>query len=411
MGMGVVCVTLIIVVMMYFDKYRGVASGLKFAGYTLASLLFPKILTSLRDAYGFRGTLLVYASLTMNVTALTLLLKEPPWQLKGRKKDTNAPAPDGRNIFWISPTASHDAASTPVRGQDSVSSKAAGSGTSCAETGNTRIPSGVGETHNACKWTKKSEAPATRCNSGNEYPARNRKNTNPVRTWLLGFRHSGGQATANHVMTTENRNKERRPESVNQVARSTEAKEYTMHKRRSPCSLFGEIGNLLAKPRFYVCVLAVVAIDYTVAIFPATIVDYALDKGASRSHADLSVTYCSPAELCGRIVLPLIGDSKMVSRAALVSASFFLLAVTMLALPTTPSFLAYILVCACMTMLIACLVSMKPVVIADYFGIESVATSWGFAGVTLIPLHLCSPYIIGKLSFEGAVFFIVYCAI
>ncbi|KAH7959737.1 hypothetical protein HPB49_013347 [Dermacentor silvarum] len=89
-GVGVVCVTLIIVVMMYFDKYRGVASGLKFAGYSMASLLFPTILTSLKAAYGFRGSMLVYAAITMNVTALTLLLKEPPWQINARKGKTEA---------------------------------------------------------------------------------------------------------------------------------------------------------------------------------------------------------------------------------------------------------------------------------------------------------------------------------
>ncbi|KAH8039009.1 hypothetical protein HPB51_004829 [Rhipicephalus microplus] len=78
-GVGVVCLTLIVVVMMYFDKYRGIASGMKFAGYSLSSLLYPVILTSLKDAYGFRGALLICAALTMNVTALSLLLKEPPW--------------------------------------------------------------------------------------------------------------------------------------------------------------------------------------------------------------------------------------------------------------------------------------------------------------------------------------------
>ncbi|KAL1427028.1 hypothetical protein MTO96_017774 [Rhipicephalus appendiculatus] len=135
--------------------------------------------------------------------------------------------------------------------------------------------------------------------------------------------------------------------------------------------------------------------DYTMAVFPATIVDYALDKGAARSHAYLCVTYCSPAELFGRIVLPLIGDCKVLSRTTLVAASFVLLAVTMVVLPTTASFLAYILVCACATMLLACLLAMKPVVIADYFGIENLATSWGLGGVTLLPLLLCSPYIIG----------------
>ncbi|XP_075539892.1 uncharacterized protein LOC142574759 [Dermacentor variabilis] len=195
--------------MMHFDKYRGVASGLKFTGYTLASLLFPTILTSLKDAYGFRGSMHVYAAIAMNVTALTLLLKEPPWEINAR--------------------------------------------------------------------------------------------------------------------------------------------------------------NL-------------VVMDYTMAVFPATIVDYALDNGSSRSHANISVTYCSPAELFGRIVLPLIGDCRFVSRTTLVSASFFLLAAAMLSPPATPSFLAYILVCACATMFTACLLALKPVVVADYFGIESVATSWGFAG-------------------------------
>ncbi|KAH7959735.1 hypothetical protein HPB49_013345 [Dermacentor silvarum] len=194
----------------------------------------------------------------------------------------------------------------------------------------------------------------------------------------------------------EDGNKGKRKASiVNEDKASNEGNQFTTQKPKHSCSSFAEIGNLLSKPRFYACVLAVVAMDYTMVIFPATIVDYALDKGSSRRDADLSVTYCSPAELFGHIVLPLISDCRIVSRTTLVSACFFLLAATMLALPATPSFLAYILVCACVTMFTACLIAMKPVVIADYFGIESVATSWGFAGVTLLPLLLCSPYIIG----------------
>ncbi|KAH7959622.1 hypothetical protein HPB49_012544 [Dermacentor silvarum] len=260
-GLGVVCVTLILVVMMYFDKYRGMASGLKFAGYSLCSLLYPIILTSLKDAYGFRGALLVCAALTMNVTALSLLLKEPPWHDRERNsKHANMPL--------------------------------------VAQNGDTST----------------------------------------------------------------------------------------------------DIDTLAGEP--------VVAIDYTVAVFPATIVDYALDKGSARSQADLSVSYCAPAELMGRVALPLIADSGLVSRTTLVSVNFFLLAGTFLALPATCSFLSYILVCACATMFSGCLMSMKPVVIADYFGIDAVATAWGFAGVTLLPLLLCSPTITGyfrdtKGSYDG----------
>ncbi|KAH7957055.1 hypothetical protein HPB52_014769 [Rhipicephalus sanguineus] len=268
-GVGVVCVTLVIVVMMHFDKYRGVASGMKYAGYTLASLLFPKILTSLRDAYGFRGCMLVYAALTMNVTALTLLLKEPPWHLHSRSSKAKPRVHERKSISWISTTPLDNAHCAPV-----------------------------------------------------------------------------------------------------------ESPEITESNSAAPTVTIQTVSSLTLNSI-------------------TTIVDYALDKGAARSQAYLCVTYCSPAELFGRIVLPLIGDCKIVSRATLVAASFALLAVTMLVLPATPCVLAYILVCACATMLLACLLAMKPVVIADYFGIENVATSWGLGGVTLLPLLLCSPYIIG----------------
>ncbi|XP_037512319.1 monocarboxylate transporter 10-like [Rhipicephalus sanguineus] len=173
------------------------------------------------------------------------------------------------------------------------------------------------------------------------------------------------------------------------------AKEPCPRRSSKGFSMFQQLVQLLAAPRFYAVVLAVVAIDYTVAVFPATIVDYALDKGSARRHADLSVSYCAPAEIMGRIALPFIADSGLVSRTTLVSANFFLLGGTFIVLPATSSFLSYILVCACSTMLLGCLMSLKPVVIADYFGIDAVATAWGFAGITLLPLLLCSPAITG----------------
>ncbi|XP_037512261.2 monocarboxylate transporter 9-like [Rhipicephalus sanguineus] len=389
--------------MMYFDKYRGVASGLKFAGYSMASLLFPRILTSLRDAYGFRGCLLVYAALTMNVTALTLLLKEPPWQTNFRNGKAKTSSGQRNNFSWFRPSPLDSAVPNPVACPAAGSINVYGS-TESDYSKNCVTPNNVGGNHHICDRSTRSQMSVTHScsNSSSKYPADNPKNTISLEIWLQSLQCLGKQGSANKVVATVDGSTETRKATIaNQATERNEANERAGQEHCRPCSSFGDIRNLLVKPRFYVCVLAVVAIDYTMAVFPATIVDYALDKGASRSHADLSVTYCSPAELFGRIVLPLIGDSKKVSRTALVSASFFLLAVTMLALPATPSFLAYILVSACVTMLLACLVSMKPVVIADYFGIESVAIGWGFAGVTLLPLLLCSPYIIGYFRDAG----------
>ncbi|KAL3225442.1 hypothetical protein MRX96_025780 [Rhipicephalus microplus] len=154
LGVGVVCVTLIIVVMMYFDKYRGVASGIKFAGYSMASLLFPTILTSLRDAYGLRGCMLVYAALTMNVTALTLLLKEPPWQTNSRNHEARTSAQQRKSVSWIKPAPPESAFANPVTHPDGATIVVAGT----AELMNFATPNGVCVNQNMCNQVNKTRS-------------------------------------------------------------------------------------------------------------------------------------------------------------------------------------------------------------------------------------------------------------
>ncbi|KAM7293255.1 monocarboxylate transporter 2 [Ixodes scapularis] len=79
LGLGVTTMTFSILLAMYFDKYRGLASGLKYAGYSCGGLVFPKFLAYLTQKYGFRGMLLIYGGLTMHVSAIGLFVKEPPW--------------------------------------------------------------------------------------------------------------------------------------------------------------------------------------------------------------------------------------------------------------------------------------------------------------------------------------------
>ncbi|XP_042142188.1 monocarboxylate transporter 2-like [Ixodes scapularis] len=79
LGLGITTMTFSILLAMYFDKYRGLASGLKYAGYSCAGLVFPKFLAYLTQEYGFRGMILIYGGLTMHVSAIGLFVKEPPW--------------------------------------------------------------------------------------------------------------------------------------------------------------------------------------------------------------------------------------------------------------------------------------------------------------------------------------------
>ncbi|XP_077511615.1 uncharacterized protein LOC144121999 isoform X2 [Amblyomma americanum] len=416
-GVGVVVVNLINVVMMYFDKYRGIASGIKFAGYSVCSLLYPVILSTLKEAYGFRGALLVYAALSMNVTALTLLLKEPPWlSAQSTKSKEESPAPERHG----SPTPC-EATLRSVTSMDPVQLRVSAA----------QVPTSKGD---LLLFRLESSSPANTATYLRDR-AKNRKAVHaylpenddvlagkashskffPANAYLkpsfwtlqnVQEDHCTTQTTSFEETTTSTKTENRSDTCITDDAAVSSWKEKSITDKSHKHSLFHQVCHLLSSPRFYVFVLAVVAVDYTLAVFPTTIVDYALDKGSARAQADLAVTYCAPAELLGRVALPLIGDHRIVSRTTLVSACFFLLATTLLALPATSAFVSYILVCSCATMLVGCLMSLKPVVIADRFGIEAVPVGYGVAGVTLLPLLLCNPTITGyfrdiKGSYDG----------
>ncbi|CAN7985833.1 unnamed protein product [Ixodes pacificus] len=79
LGGGVITLTYSILLAMYFDKYRGLTSGMKFAGASLGGLVFPQFLLYLQNEYAFRGALLIFGGITMHLSAIGILVKEPPW--------------------------------------------------------------------------------------------------------------------------------------------------------------------------------------------------------------------------------------------------------------------------------------------------------------------------------------------
>ncbi|CAN7986393.1 unnamed protein product, partial [Ixodes pacificus] len=78
-GLGITTMTFTILLALYFDKYRGLTSGMKCAGSSCAGLVFPKLLAYLQEKYGFRDTLLICGGIIMHVTAIGIFVKEPPW--------------------------------------------------------------------------------------------------------------------------------------------------------------------------------------------------------------------------------------------------------------------------------------------------------------------------------------------
>ncbi|XP_077511770.1 uncharacterized protein LOC144122116 isoform X2 [Amblyomma americanum] len=85
-GHGLLFSCVIIAINEYFDKRRGVALGINMTGATAASFIFPKIFDVLIDEYGLHGTLALTGALLLNIAAVSILFRKPPWEVVARKE-------------------------------------------------------------------------------------------------------------------------------------------------------------------------------------------------------------------------------------------------------------------------------------------------------------------------------------
>ncbi|XP_037269778.2 monocarboxylate transporter 12 [Rhipicephalus microplus] len=267
-GAGIVLMCNLVEIMQYFQKYRGIASGIKFAADPMSAIVFPALLSYLRATYGLRGALLIYAALSMHVMAFSIVLREPQWLKRDRM-----------------------------------------------------------------------ESPVSR------YP---QKEARPVQ--------SSKAVKIRHML------------------------------RQMP--------HPLLKPSFYAVVTGSVLLDYVNAVHLSTLVDYALDSGVSRAHAELTVTYASAPEILGRVLLPLVADVGLVRRTTLTAGNAFVLGCLLLLTPQTSS-ATHVVVRAASSVALATLMTMKHVLVADYYGTDAVALLSGASGVLLVPVLLTNPSIIG----------------
>ncbi|CAN7937832.1 unnamed protein product [Ixodes hexagonus] len=79
-GIGMVVVTLVVIIMSNFDKYRGTASGIRYIGETVSIVVFPKLLVYLEQKYGFRGMLLILGGILMHTTVCLFPFTEPTFE-------------------------------------------------------------------------------------------------------------------------------------------------------------------------------------------------------------------------------------------------------------------------------------------------------------------------------------------
>lgn len=267
------------IVMAYFDKYKGTASGVAHLGDCTFALFYPKLLVFLKEQYGFRGALFIHVAVAMNVTPLSFLLKEPP-----QKAAKNVEAkPPTTPVATISPTY----ATFPVK---------------------------------------------------------------------------------------------QSPEAV----------------KRNDSEFGRRIRLTLGKPGFYMVLICYMFLHFAQPLFLTTMIDFAIDRGATESEASSIWTFLSPVEIVARVSVPTLCDKINVRSGFLVLSCFFMAGAGLLVLPQTETYAFLASVSILIVMLQGLILTMKPVVIADYIGLENLSFTFGLIGVGAIPLLLGTPYFIGE---------------
>ncbi|KAH7957687.1 hypothetical protein HPB52_021897 [Rhipicephalus sanguineus] len=151
---------------------------------------------------------------------------------------------------------------------------------------------------------------------------------------------------------------------------------------------------VLTKPCFYIILISMVAADFIVPLLSTTIVDYALDKELPPDQSWRLVTFLSVGSMCGHLVIPLLSDKLSRGRSLMAALSFTLLSLCFIVMPQVHGFATIGVVAFVAGVQQGYLNTLKPVLVADYLGVGSVAVSWGLMGLASLPLTFCEPTIL-----------------
>ncbi|KAH9377604.1 hypothetical protein HPB48_011123 [Haemaphysalis longicornis] len=159
-----------------------------------------------------------------------------------------------------------------------------------------------------------------------------------------------------------------------------------------------EVQSILQTPAVYALSSTYVIFEYCHIVATTNIVAYAVDKGSPLPIAESLIMYGAVASMTGRIVLPVASDTLGLKRDLLVVGNLLAVSLCFALLPEVSSFLHVVILLVGEGVASGAVLAMKPVIVAEYLGVEKMTATWGIMGVFMVPVFLASPYIIGMYT-------------
>lgn len=406
-GVGINLLTLSIYAMLYFDRYRATASGFKYAGTTLAPLIFPMALSALIRHYDLQGALLILSALTANTLPLAMLMKNPkPTSCFRKKHDDCSDSGDSQKQ---SKSTSVNTKSPGAFGNYGCTARNT-LGTANVCTSNVvplawRVTSSEKMVHVETVHTSNSDthlfnktcekgpaASVSKLRHANGVPLNPAEN--PQTYGSLGPPFSISEPKcAFAVKIVQNDYSESHRSACKCV--SGPIREPTRNNSEFQVRTDGSNRSLFLNPAFYLLIATFTIGEYTSNTFESTVLDYALDKGVARKKAEPIISYVAASEIVGRLFVPFLWEKAQLRRSVLLAICLLVEAVCFIAMPyaTAP---AQVVAAAMATGLPAgCVVALKPVLLSDNLGVDRLSLCWGILGIVMTPVCLAGPLLIG----------------
>lgn len=339
LGMGMFLMSVSIYNLMLFEKYKGTAMSMTFLAWGVAGLYGPVLLARLRDTYALQGALLICGGIILNSVPLGMLLRRPSSINFNSLKYAISNFLLRRNA---SSSKSVKAAPLPLD-----------------EPSDFAVSSIQGNMH--------SEADIV-------IP-------NPHRAANSNLEDVEEAGTDLHDRGT--------------VAEDGSSFVSTKTKRHLTRSLFNSLVALLRTPAFYVFLAATVVSEYSLVSFGTTIVDYATDKGIELSVAVQLVIFGAVGHILARLCVVPLSDCATACRLPMYACAFAVEAASTMTMPHAKSMAIITVLRIAESLAQGFVISVRGILLAQYLGIERVATCSGLFGLTMIPVSLSSPTILG----------------
>ncbi|KAH9377830.1 hypothetical protein HPB48_006503 [Haemaphysalis longicornis] len=136
--------------------------------------------------------------------------------------------------------------------------------------------------------------------------------------------------------------------------------------------------------------------NFSAFVFFGTIVDYAIDKGATRTEAEWNIVSSSAAALVGSLGVPALADRGYVGRRTLVAVVTFFFAASLMWVPRVVTVGQYELAVMSAAACSGAQMNMRIVLLADYVPDQLFTLCLGLCGALFAPVALYCPAMIGK---------------